>query len=164
MKNETIPVPCGKCADCLKRRVSGWSFRLMNEEKKSSSAFFLTLTYDTKHVDITKNGFMTLNKKHMQDFMKRLRKRNQEKLKYFLVGEYGGKTKRPHYHLILFNAVLDTVQPAWELGSVHYGLVTGASVGYTLKYMMKPSKIPMHKNDDRLKEFSLMSKGLGSFI
>lgn len=94
--------------------------------------------------------------------MKKLRKANPDhKLKYYLCGEYGGKTFRPHYHLILFDAVLPTIQKAWEHGSIHYGAVSGASIGYTLKYMAKPGKIPLHQNDDRVPEFSLMSKGLG---
>lgn len=134
----------------------------MQEEKVSRSACFLTLTYDTATVPITDKGFMNLQKRDIQLFMKRLRKSNEHKLKYYLCGEYGGKTFRPHYHALLFNAELPTIQPAWPLGSIHYGSVTGASVGYTLKYMAKPSRIPLHKNDDRQKEFSLMSKGLGS--
>lgn len=158
---DKIPVPCGKCPLCLKRRASAWSFRLMQEEKKSESAHFITMTYDTKHVPITRNGFMELKKRDVQLFFKRLRKQHSSRIKYYAVGEYGGKTMRPHYHLILFNARIDLIQPAWDLGEIHYGEVTGASVGYTLKYMTKPSRIPLHHNDDRQREFSLMSKGLG---
>lgn len=163
IQNCDIPVPCGKCPECAKRRASAWSFRLMQEEKVSSSAYFLTLTYDTLNVPISPNGFMTLNKRDCQLFFKRLRKAHPKdtKIKYYLVGEYGGKTNRPHYHVILYNADINLIQDAWKNGEIHYGLVEGASVGYTLKYISKPSKIPMHRNDDRLKEFSLMSKGLG---
>lgn len=161
MTNETIPVPCGKCPECLKRRVSGWSFRLMQEDKVSQSSMFLTLTYDTGKVPISRNGFMELKKRDLQLFFKRLRKLQQLPIKYYAVGEYGGKTKRPHYHIIIFNASLCNVQGAWGLGHIHYGLVTGASVGYTLKYMTKKRSVPMHRNDDRIPEFSLMSKGLG---
>lgn len=167
-KGKQIPVPCGKCPFCLKRRVSQWSFRLMQEEKRSISAHFITLTYDTKNVSISKNGFMSLKKRNLQLFFKRLRKAHGVKnayegkrIKYFAVGEYGGKSRRPHYHVILFNAKIDLIQEAWNLGSVHYGVVSGASVGYTLKYMSKKKKVPEHKNDDRQPEFSLMSKGLG---
>lgn len=162
-KHETniYTLPCGKCPNCYKRRISNWSFRLMEEDKKSSSSLFITLTYDTLKVPITEKGFMNLSKRDIQLFMKRLRKANRNKLKYFIAGEYGGKTERPHYHLILFNANIETIQKAWDNGQVHYGQVTGASVGYTLKYMMKVSKIPKHKNDDRQKEFQLCSKGLG---
>lgn len=161
------PVPCGKCPECLKRRVSGWSFRLMQEERRSSSAYFITLTYDTQHVPISRNGFMTLDKRDVQLFMKRLRKAVSLKddsitIKYYLCGEYGKDRSRPHYHAIVFNVpdVYD-IERAWRLGQVNYGTVTGASVGYTLKYMDKPKRIPMHRNDDRIREFGVMSKGLG---
>lgn len=165
--NQTTPVPCGKCPECLKRRVSGWSFRLMQEDKVSFSSHFVTLTYDTKHVPITKNGFMSLAKDDVQRFFKRLRKAealiSDNKIKYYLCGEYGGKTQRPHYHMLIFNVTkISLIEQSWNLGQCHYGLVSEASVGYTLKYMNKAKKIPMHRNDDRLQEFSLMSKGLGA--
>lgn len=161
-----IGFPCGKCPDCLARRASGWSFRLMQEYLRSSSAVFLTLTYNTKYVPLSPRGYMTLDKKDVQLFMKRLRKKHSEKLKYYIAGEYGTQNMRPHYHAILFNARMDLIADAWRIGvdpigDLHYGSVTHASVGYTLKYMCKPSQIPLHQNDDRIKEFSLMSKGLG---
>lgn len=159
---DEIPVPCGKCPNCKARRVSAWSFRLMQEEKRAQSAHFVTLTYDTLYVPISKRGFMTLNKRDCQLFFKRLRKANKGRtIKYYLAGEYGGRTKRPHYHIILFNAELKTIQPAWNLGQIHYGAVSAASVGYCLKYISKGTTVPLHKNDDRHREFSLMSKGLG---
>lgn len=159
-------VPCGKCPDCKGRRVSAWSFRLMMEYKRCTSAVFLTLTYDSNSVPITPKGYMTIKKKDIQNFMKRLRKENEQGIKYYACGEYGGKTKRPHYHIILFNAKVETIMQAWTLdgvalGTIHYGTVNEASVGYTLKYISKPKQIPQHKNDDRQKEFALMSKKLG---
>lgn len=160
-EGRNLPVPCGKCPFCRARRISGWSFRLLQEERHSLSSLFITLTYDTKHVPITERGFMSLAKRDVQLFFKRLRKANVGKLKYYVAGEYGGKTNRPHYHIILFGAEVSTIQEAWGLGSVHYGTVSGASVGYTLKYMSKKGKIPLHSNDDRVPEFSLMSKSWG---
>lgn len=151
--------PCGKCPPCLARRASSWSFRLMQQEKVSSNAHFITLTYDTTHVPLTENGFMSLRKRDVQLFFKRLRKaQGDNRIKYYLCGEYGGKTYRPHYHILLYNVQLELIQPAWSLGQVHYGTVTGASIGYTLKYMTKEKRIPLHQNDDRVPEFSLMSK------
>jgi len=164
---EYIPVPCSKCPPCKKRRTSGWSFRLVKEGERSLSALFVTLTYNTEVVPITKNGFMNLDKADVQKFMKRLRKLSNEKLKYYVCGEYGTKRMRPHYHLIIFNADKEKVEQAWTLdrrplGQIYIGDVNEASIGYTLKYMTKKGKIPIHYNDDRQKEFSLMSKGLGS--
>jgi hypothetical protein len=160
-KESGIDLPCGKCYECKARRVSGWSFRLMKEAEVSTSAFFVTLTYAPEYTKTTKNGFMNLDKRDLQLFMKRLRKRNENKLKYYAVGEYGGKTDRPHYHIILLNADVETIQYAWELGEIHIGDVNESSIGYTLKYVSKESRIPKHQNDDRQKEFSLMSKRMG---
>lgn len=176
-------VPCGKCPNCTARRVSGWSFRLMQQNKIADTALFLTLTYDTSNVPLTPKGYMTLDKttyivtvksngkiskrqnsSHLQSFFKRLRKaqygNSKSNIKYYACGEYGGKFNRPHYHVILFNAKLELIQDCWPYGQIHYGMnVNEASVGYTLKYMSKPSRIPMHVNDDRVPEYSLMSKG-----
>ncbi len=167
-----MALPCGKCPGCMKRRSSGWSFRLIKEGERAETALFVTLTYDTKYVPLTKNGFMSLNKRHIQTYMKRLRKLSDRKLKYYVCGEYGGKRHRPHYHMIIFNADAEKVERAWSeykagfgyvpFGTLFIGEVNEASIGYTLKYMQKPGKIPMHRNDDRVKEFSLMSKGLGA--
>lgn len=184
----SVPVPCGKCKECLARRCSGWSFRLMQEEKQSSSAYFITLTYGNDgNIPRSKNNFMEINKRHLQLFFKRLRKaeyllarqrsrkqipysgsrlpvqyiEEQKPIKYYAVGEYGGKFQRPHYHVIIFNATVELIEDAWGHGYVHYGTVTTASVGYTMKYISKPTWRPKHRNDDRQPPFSLMSKGIG---
>lgn len=172
--------PCGKCLNCMNRRASGWSFRLIQQGEVATSSLFVTLTYNTDTVPITPNGYMNLSRpsriphpkkpgkwkqvdSDLQAFFKRLRyyeKRND--IKYYACGEYGEKKSRPHYHIILFNASIQNVLNSWKLGEVHLGTVSDASIGYTLKYMSKIGRIPEHANDDRLKEFAVMSKGLGS--
>lgn len=169
LKQYDTQVPCGRCPKCVARRVSGWSFRLMEQEKISSSAHFLTLTYDTKHVPITfsqGNALFSLRRRDLQLFFKRLRKsqcgNGASPIKYYAVGEYGGRTQRPHYHVISFNAELELINDAWNKGHIYYGNVTGASVGYCLKYMSKPKKYKKWvAASGRQPEFSLMSKGLG---
>lgn len=167
-KGDECQVPCGRCIKCTGRRTSAWSFRLMQQYKIAESAYFITLTYAPKYMTreearITPKGFQTLNKRDCQLFMKRLRKANPGRtLKYYLAGEYGSKSARPHYHIILFNADINTISKAWDLGEIHFGEVNEASVGYTLKYISKGKTVPVHPNDDRQPEFSLMSKGLGA--
>lgn len=153
----------------------------MQEEKVSSSCYFITLTYDTSSVPISTNGFMELSKRDVQLFFKRLRKLHvadygktgmakllaPESIRYFAVGEYGSKKSRPHYHVIIFNTKPELIDKAWSLdgkpiGTVYFGTVTEASVGYTLKYMMKEPGKKKHSRDDRQPEFRLMSKSLGA--
>jgi len=161
-----IPFPCGKCPPCQKRRISGWSFRLTKHGQASNTSQFVPLTYDESNVPISENGLQTLRKTDLQKFFKRLRKLTHEKISYYAVGEYGDKTQRPHYHIILFNGNCNNVESAWNLnnttiGHCHFGDVNDASIGYTLKYISKEKQIPMFQQDDRQKEFSIMSKGLG---
>lgn len=155
----------------------------MQEEKVSTSTQWVTLTYATEHVPIDYNGNLTLSKRDVQLFIKRLRKAHKKtKIKYYAVGEYGERTHRPHYHIILFNADIEKIQPAWKLGDIQYGTVTGGSIAYTLKYMGKqqqkpvatatPPPISVQGSKVRYKfrssisgpvqkQFALMSKGLG---
>lgn len=155
--------PCGRCGECRKTRISGWSFRLMQESKKYFSNYFVTLTYDQEHVPRSSNGRLTLKKTDCQLFFKRLRKYHEKgtKIKYYIAGEYGTETERPHYHAIILGASEALIRRAWRMGEVHFGRVEGPSVGYTLKYQSKPSVIPKYEGDDRTKEFALMSKGMG---
>lgn len=164
----TLPMPCGKCPPCIQRRTAEWSFRLRKEDEVSKGSYFITLTYAPHTVPISHKGFMTLNPRDLTLLWKRLRKAGL-KFKYYACGEYGSQGLRPHYHALIFledymekTAFHVQLQKAWPLGSTDVGTVTGASVAYTLKYMGKAGKIPMHSNDDRVKEFQRSSNGLGS--
>lgn len=166
------PVPCGKCPECLKRRVASWSHRLEMESLRWQRQFFVTLTYNTDNVPISSNGFLTLEPDHPKNFFKRLRK-SVGKCRYYLAGEYGTQKKRPHYHIILFGTDVMTEQhiiDAWTIphssprrsyGDVYFGKVEAASIRYTVQYYDKGDWQPAHKRDDRIPEFSRMSNGIG---
>jgi len=177
--NEDILVPCGKCYNCKKRRIDTWVFRLQKEEETSFSSYFVTLTYGNENLPISQNGLPTLDIRDLQKFFKRLRKyeKGNNNIKYYAAGEYGSKRKRPHYHIILFNVKnIENIYKAWTtkefygikteergfIGEVHIGNVSNDSIAYTAKYIDKPTRIPMFSGDDRAKEFSTMSNGLGS--
>lgn len=166
-KKRFVPVPCGKCPPCKRRRVNAWVFRMLQEEKRSSCSYFVTFTYDTRDVPITPKGYMSLRYKDFQDFFKRLRKNcSFARFRYYVAGEYGENYFRPHYHALIFVFAdsFDVSQFArcWGHGDVVIGSVSGASIAYTCKYIDKQKKIPMHENDDRVREFSRMSKNLGA--
>lgn len=155
-------VPCGKCPECKKKRAFAWMFRLLKEERIHKNSLFVTLTYDENNVPITPKNFMTLRKRDFQLFMKRLRFNTGLKtIKYYAAGEYGDTSWRPHYHAIMYDVPADAIDKAWGLGQIHIGNVTGQSISYTTKYICKDKRVPLHANDDRAPEFSLMSKNLG---
>lgn len=155
-------VPCGKCPACRRKRANAWAFRLQQEEKQHKFAHFITLTYETSNLPRTSRGFPTLCKEDVQKWLKRLRKMSRcRTIKYYLAGEYGTNTYRPHYHAIIFDAKPSDIEASWGLGYCHFGTVSAASIAYTVKYLDKGKLIPMHPNDDRLPEFALMSKGMG---
>jgi len=169
LNNRWVPHQCGRCPPCKKRRVDGWVFRMLQEQRNHKNAHFITLTYDNEHLPISDNGYPTLVKKHFQDYMKRLRKLCYNSvLKYYACGEYGEERSRPHYHAIIFGVENDEMFfKAWSLasvnfGTVHVGQVSGDSIAYVTGYINKQQKHSVRRNDDREKEFSLMSKGLGA--
>lgn len=144
-KNEEKPVsvPCGKCLACLSSKRQDWAFRIAQEKRFSNSSYFVTLTYDEKHLRTDRS----LCKRDLQLYMKRLRKAHEvykRDIRYFAVGEYGSKGGRPHYHMLLFNAERHLIERSWcdskgkPIGIVHVGDVTDASIMYTLKYMVQP--------------------------
>jgi len=163
------PIACGKCHNCRKNRTSGWSFRLQKEDAASAASFFVTLTYNTDHVPLTKKGLMSLQPTDITNFMKRLRKELNGKIKYYVAGEYGSKRNRPHYHVIFFTynyqdafILPEKIEKTWKLGDIHVGTTTPESIVYTLKYIRKASNVPFFYGDDRVKEFQRTSKGLGA--
>lgn len=163
-----IYVPCGVCNYCLAAKRADWSFRLYQEFKVCRTANFLTLTYDEDHLPFTENGLATLEKKHVQLFMKKLRKYEARtygnrgvSLRYYTVGEYGTETKRPHYHSIMFNMQMQTLEQLskiWGMGQIHRGEVTPASIHYTTKYCITRSALELHS---RQKPFALISNRSG---
>ncbi len=165
----TIKVPCGKCPECLAKKQMQWSFRLMAHAEQSTSATFLTLTYEDSALPY-RNGWPTLEKREFQLFMKKLRNYTKKKsdvpLRYFACGEYGSKTDRPHYHAIMFNLPKpfnDVVEQAWTKGFAGYGDVNIQTIMYVTKYSLKGNRSRNQLLDDkgRIPEFNLMSKGLG---
>lgn len=161
-------VKCGRCIECLIQRSKEWATRLDIESKHAKSGVFLTLTYSddnvTWHVDQETGEMVTsLEKRDLQLFIKRLRKRqlkykNPDQVRYFACGEYGGKTKRAHFHALVFNLdrkVINEMDTLWTDGFIKVGDVTPKSIRYVSNYMLL-------KDNNKLKiqaePFTTMSK------
>ena len=129
---------------------------------------FGTLTYDETHLPSV-DGLPVLWKPDIVEFTEKLRyqTRHIKPLRYFIVGEYGTETWRPHYHYILFG--LDPVQAeqamsvAWPKGFHQVAPLNFDRALYTAQYCLKKMTKPDdEKLQGRMPEFSRMSKGIGS--
>ena len=119
-----VEIPCGKCLGCRLDHASMWATRIAVEAKNWKKNCFVTLTYNGPNLPLTDTGLETLQKKDIQDFLKRLRyynKGNEEwehpisgkkenPIRYFCCGEYGPKCGRPHYHMAIFNYCPDDLK------------------------------------------------------
>ena len=111
---------------------------------------FITLTYDNDH--LPKNN--SLNHEHFQKFIRSLRKTIDIPIRYYMCGEYGDKTLRPHYHALIFgydfpdktiwskrqkNYVYrsELLEKKWYHGNSEIGNVTYQSAAYTARYIVK---------------------------
>ena len=103
--DKAFKIPCGKCAECRAKKRSDWSNRILMEASCHDKNSFITLTYAPAFLPKNEIGKPTLVKRHIQLFLKRLRKELSKKgvfIRYYCVGEYGTKKGRPHYHLVIF--------------------------------------------------------------
>lgn len=142
---------------------------------------FLTLTYAPENLPLAHGQIPTLRKSDAQKFLKRLRKRLEpHRIRYFLVGEYGDQSGRPHYHAAIFglagspsvamgvrsrsslSVVERMVLEAWGLGFTQTGILARESMEYIAGYVVKKmTSIEDHRLKGRDPEFSLKSGSLG---
>lgn len=160
-----LPFGCGQCLPCRLNRRRLWTHRIILESLSHTVSSFVTLTYSDGF--IPKGG--TLAPKDAQDWLKRLRFEIQpEKVRYYLVGEYGDQTWRPHYHVALFGVGREStklIESTWGKGHVLVGDLTFESSQYIAGYVTKKMT---SKGDPRLEgrhpEFARMSRrpGIGA--
>lgn len=107
---QQVLVPCGHCVGCSSDISRDWSYRMLMEKQVSKNAWFLTLTYDDEHLPEDHQ----LDKNHLDDFIKKLRNFYYElgldNIRYYACGEYGSKSGRPHYHMIVYNLPLTPLE------------------------------------------------------
>lgn len=134
----SMSVLCCKCIECLKDRQNSWKIRLCEEFKDHLYCYFFTLTYNETSVPfniVDGEKVLTLCKNDVQLWIKRNRMRFERlrghlDLKYFICGEYGPNTGRPHYHGIFFTDLSPTlVAQFFSDWRDVYGFVNWSQVG-----------------------------------
>jgi hypothetical protein len=196
---------CGSCLPCRINRRRIWAHRIMLEANLYEDNSFVTLTYSPETVprfgstgrsshwsqcvrmtdeiigvsSLPPGGLKdTLFPKDVQKWLKRIRyELHPQRIRFFLVGEYGEQTFRPHYHAALFGfppcerasprlvqvgrgccPSCDLVARTWGHGGVHLGRLNQQSANYIARYVTKKMTSP---DDPRLEgrhpEFTRMS-------
>lgn len=176
---------CGGCPECLSVRSNRIALKCMAESQLHVSNLMCTLTYDQferdgagriigeKPVDRTRHVCV----RDVQLFLKRLRKwcdkRGLRNIKYYVCSEYGKRTGRAHYHILLFGVsfsdmffykkskrgnliyMSETLTKLWRNGicTIDSKNLNGSIARYCSKYAAKDYGV----NDT----FSLMSHHLG---
>ncbi|AXH74859.1 MAG: replication initiator protein [Microviridae sp.] len=185
--DKEVQLPCGNCIGCRIDKSRMWAIRCVHESKMHKKNCFVTLTY--KDEELPED--MSLNKKHLQDFFKRLRA-NYGPFRYYASGEYGDNTKRPHYHVLFFGIDFsedrkkfsqskngdttyksELLSRTWGFGLCDIGSFNYSSAAYVARYIVKKmsgdfADSAYSRYDSRTgecfrvaPEFSLMSRNPG---
>lgn len=146
--DESINIPCGRCIGCQADKAEDWSVRLCHESTLHFRSCFLTLTYSDDC--LPRSG--RLNKADPQKFLKRVRASGSD-IRFFMCGEYGSRTGRPHYHMLVFGEDFregsvkfglsgeyydsEFLRSKWGLGHVMAARLESATAFYTAGYTLK---------------------------
>ena len=142
------PVPCGQCIACRINRQRFWTGRILLEWYTWPDSWFVTLTYEDENVplvyDHEADGCravqLTLDPDDTRLWLDRFRKRFGP-VRFFLVGEYGDRTNRPHYHVVIFNqprtTIQERVESTWTAGFVTVSEMNEARARYVARYTVK---------------------------
>lgn len=195
IRENVQPIGCGHCIACRLDYASEWSLRLRLEASLYPCNLFLTLTYDDEHLpesffvdeDTGLFHLSDLQKRDVSHFMKRLRSVCHDRygsfngVRFFASGEYGDRTDRPHYHIILLNlpdAIRNELvffsknsrgdvlysspffERLWRKGFVSVGECSAQSIGYVARYALKKVS-NFSRVSDREVPFALMSRNPG---
>lgn len=166
-------IPCQNCLGCREQQQQQLAIRLLHESREASHKIFLTLTYDDEHEPAG------LEKRQLQLFMKRLRRKTNAKIKYLACGEYGDRTQRPHYHAAMLGlAITDRIkwdsenyrseqlEATWGQGIVTVSDLTDDRARYVAGYVLKKAgyRKQTYCDEDGVEleaPFRVMSKGMG---
>lgn len=178
-----VPVGCGKCMECKRKKSREWQVRLQEEIKERKDGKFVTLTFSEESlkelekavIKKAKKAEIILNKKvkppkgyemdnsiakiGTRRFLERWRKITKKSVRHWLVTEIGQKnTERIHIHGIIFTEKKnEEIEKIWKYGNIFVGkYVNEKTVNYIVKYI--------NKTDQKHKEYEsivLTSAGIG---
>lgn len=155
------PVACNRCWQCQSLRIKDWCGRCHAEQLTAQHTLFVTLTFgqDDRYQSAEQNiNAKMLSRRHVQVWLKRLRKYTTGRVRMLMCGEYGPAKGRAHWHGLLFCEAMPpnvrfgerymhwAKEPTthsvgrrlWDFGFSWFEEASRGSAGYVLKYMTKP--------------------------
>lgn len=99
--NKPFNLPCSKCIGCRFNYARSWALRCQLESQSHKENCFITLTFSPESLEKRKNPW-SVDVIDYQLFMKKLRKKYGNGIRFFHCGEYGEQNLRPHYHSLIF--------------------------------------------------------------
>jgi hypothetical protein len=151
LETQQMRVPCGQCMPCRINKGRLWSARILMEWITHGHGYFVTLTYDDENVpvkiDTDGAAVQTLDKKGTLKWLDNWRRRHAPDARYYLVGEYGETTYRPHYHLAVFPhhvSEISSLRTQWTKGFTQLAEMSPARARYLANYTAKK----LTKKDD----------------
>lgn len=155
MDSQYLVVPCGKCPECRMHKQDDWYvrsyFEYQDTLKNNGYVQAITLTYnDSSLPRYTKFNLPGFSREHIQKFLKLVRDKVGNNLRFFMSCEYGDEKHRPHYHFLFFcpatvcrKELLDAIARSWHHGiiytsNINDGLITDVrGIRYVSKYCVK---------------------------
>ena len=114
-----VPIGCGYCYECLRKKSNEWRVRLMEELKLRKNGKFVTLTFSdeafkylSKKVE-GREGYTLDNEiatYAVRRFLERWRKKYKKSVRHWLITELGHNgTENVHLHGIIFTDDINEV-------------------------------------------------------
>lgn len=149
--------------NCRINKQREWASRILLETVTHPHlAWFVTLTYKDEELPVTVDYELTLAKKPTLKWINNL-PRTVGPFRYYIVGEYGDESGRPHYHMAVFpehDSQVRQITAQWSKGFTSAYPITPERAAYLAGYTTK--KLTSHTDErlgrDQEPEFRTSSK------
>lgn len=168
-----VPVGCGECMECRKKRGREWSVRLQEEIRHNKTGVFVTLTFSDEsyrelYHEVIKKESASITGYELDNaiatqavryYTERDRKHEGKPPRHWLITELGHNgTENVHLHGIIFDRTPEEIKDRWKYGFVFTGTyVNERTINYIIKYATK-----IDEKNKGFKGKILSSKGMGN--
>lgn len=152
-----VPIGCGNCMECRKKKASEWRVRLCEEVRVNDTGIFVTLTFSNATIRRFYHKLKKMHKKAglmmpegydldnaiakygVQTFINRYRMKFGEYPRYWLITELGhAGTENIHLHGVIFDSDREKIKDRWGDDFVFFGYsMNDTCINYMIKYVTK---------------------------